>query len=104
MRIVVTTVNDTEHAAALARRVVDERLAACVNIVPNVRSIYRWQGRVVDEAELLLVIKTAEDMVDALRARLAEIHPYEVPEIVVLSPESVSVPYLSWVRESVRPD
>lgn len=102
MRIVLTTVDDTDRATALARSLVEEQLAACVNIVPGIRSIYLWHNEIEDEAELLLVIKTTAGLVDALRSRLADLHPYEVPEIVVIEPESVSIPYLNWVMESLE--
>lgn len=102
MRIVLTTVDDTDRATALARSLVEEQLAACVNIVPGIRSIYLWHNEIEDEAELLLVIKTTAGLIDALRSRLADLHPYDVPEIVVIEPESVSIPYLNWVMESLE--
>lgn len=103
MRLIITTMGDAERAAELSRALVEERLAACVNIVPGVRSIYRWHNAIEDEAELLLLVKTTDGLIDALRARLTELHPYEVPEIVVIEPESVAIPYLNWLTESVRP-
>ena len=84
------------RAADLARNLVDEGLVACVNLLPGVRSIYRWKGAVQDDPESLLVIKVPAADLDALAARLAELHPYEVPELVVLRPEASLAPYLAW--------
>jgi periplasmic divalent cation tolerance protein len=98
VRVLLATAPDADVAARIARTLVEERLAACVNLVPQVRSIYRWQGRVEDESEVLLVIKTRADRVDALAARLRALHPYELPELLVLPVESGLAPYLEWVR------
>ena len=96
-RIVLTTVVSKDAALTLARTLVEERLAACVNIVDRIQSIYRWQGSIQQEAEVLLLIKTSAAQCDALRARLDEIHPYEVPEFIAIEPETVSKPYLEWL-------
>lgn len=98
--IVVLCNAPPDQAPRLARALVEEGLAACVNLLPGVRSIYRWQGEVHDEAETTLLVKTAASRAADLRARLAELHPYEVPEIVVLPvDEAASDPrYLAWVR------
>lgn len=98
-RIVLTTVGSREIALTIGRTVVDQRLAACVNIVDRIQSIYRWQGAVHDESEVLLIIKTVAGQVDALRERLHELHPYEVPEFVVIAPEALSERYLAWLIE-----
>ncbi|HEY6558577.1 MAG TPA: divalent-cation tolerance protein CutA [Polyangiaceae bacterium] len=96
--VVLCTAPDRAVAERLARGVVEARLAACVNLVPDVRSIYRWQGELHDEAEVQLVIKTRIDRFDALEAWLKEHHPYEVPEVIGLSAVAVSMPYLSWIE------
>ena len=101
--IVLTTVETQEDGTGIARLLVEERLAACVNIVPGVQSVYWWEGRVNVEGEMLLLIKTTATMVDALQARLAEIHPYDLPEFVVLEPERLSPRYREWIIDSVRP-
>ena len=100
--IVLTTVNTAFDVAALARELVEQRLAACVNVIPRIESFYRWQGRVETDAEQLLLIKTTDERVDALRAALVARHPYEVPEFVVVKPESVAEPYRAWLVESVQ--
>src|SRR5258706_3422222 len=98
--IVLTTVGVDFDARPIARDLVEQRLAACVNIIPAVTSIYRWQGRVEEEGEQLLVIKTVDANVDALRAALFARHPYEVPEFVVLPIASTSEAYGAWLLES----
>ena len=97
--IVLTTVADDERAEPLARRLVDERLAACVNLHPPMVSMYRWQGRVERDGERQMVIKTTRDRVPALEARLIQLHQYELPEFLVVSADEGSAAYLAWVRE-----
>ena len=97
--VVLTTVGAGFDAAALAKALVEERVAACVNIVPEVRSIYRWKNAIEDEREQILIIKTTEERVEALREALFAVHPYEVPEFVVLSGE-VSGAYAEWLMWS----
>lgn len=86
-----------EVAADLARKLVEERLVACVNRLPAVQSVYRWEGAVEEAEETLLVLKTTADRVDALRQRLQELHPYDVPELLVFAVDSGLPAYLSWV-------
>lgn len=95
--VVLVTTPTPERAAEIARALVEERLAACGNVVPAIRSIYRWEGRVQDEAESLLVLKTTRARFDALRARVLALHPYEVPEVVALGVDAGSAPYLAWI-------
>lgn len=99
--IVLTTLGASTDAAAMARTLVEEELAACVNILPGVRSVYRWQGAVEADEEQLLLIKTTEDALKRLEARVRELHPYELPEFVVLGPSGGSTAYLEWVAASV---
>jgi len=99
-RIVLSTCPDAGTAETVARALVDERLAACVNLVPGVRSIYRWQDAVEQADEILMVIKTTAANVDALTARVAQLHPYEVPEVIALEAEGVSDAYLAWLQSS----
>ena len=102
MRLVISTA-PPDRAAELARQLVQERLAACVNILPGARSIYRWQGEICDDREAVLLLKTEAARVAELTARLAELHPYDVPEVVsleILAGEG-NPDYLKWVRECV---
>jgi periplasmic divalent cation tolerance protein len=100
MIVVLSTAPDVDLAVEIARTLVEERLAACVNVVPGLRSIYRWQGKACDETEVLCVIKTSRDRFADLEARLRKLHPYELPEIVALPVALGHKPYLDWVRQS----
>jgi len=97
IRIVFSTIDSEEKAKALAYQLVQENLAACVSIVSSLTSIYRWKGAVEEAKEWLMVIKTSADRVPQLFARLKELHPYEVPEIISFPIESAHEPYLRWV-------
>ena len=99
---VLVTTPTAERAAELARALVEERLAACGNVIPGLRSIYRWQGKVEDEAEALLVLKTTRARFDALRDRVLALHPYDVPEVLALPVEAGSAAYLAWLAAQVR--
>jgi len=103
VRVALSTAPDADTAARIARALVEERLAACVNLVPAVRSIYRWQDRIEDQAEVLLVIKTRAERVEALGARLRALHPYELPELVALPVSAGLAPYLDWVAAEAAP-
>lgn len=98
--IVFVTVPDAEVGASLARVLVGEQLAACVNILPRVRSIYAWKGEVKDEDEALCLVKTRAELFPALEARLTSLHPYEVPEILGVAPTTGNGPYLRWLAEA----
>jgi len=100
--IVLVTVPSPPIAARIATALVKERLAACVNAVPGVRSIYAWQGKVCDDRELLLVIKTTVARYPALEARVKALHPYKVPEVIALRVKRGSEAYLKWVQETVE--
>lgn len=96
--VVNVTAPNLATAERLARAVVEESLAACCTLVPAVRSIYRWQGAVHDDIEVLLVIKTRAALLDALTARVRALHPYTLPEVIALPIAGGSEPYLAWVR------
>jgi periplasmic divalent cation tolerance protein len=96
-RVVLTTADSAELAERLAHGLVERRLAACVNIVGPVRSVYRWKGEIVSDDERLLLIKTASEQFEALREALRELHTYEVPEILALAVEAGDRPYLDWL-------
>lgn len=99
--IVLCTVPDREAADSLAQALVDEGLAACVNIVPNITSVYRWQKQVESDDELLLVIKTSARAYGRLEGRITDLHPYELPEIIAVPIQAGLHGYLSWIDESV---
>lgn len=100
--VVLVTAPSAEAAADLARAVVGEGLAACVNIVPGLRSIYAWKGEVCDDPEVLLVIKTRRARFADLRERVVALHPYELPEVIALDVADGHAPYLDWVRDRTR--
>lgn len=93
-----------EIGAKLARGLLAARLAACVNVLPEVRSFYRWEGDIQDESEVLLVIKTTRDRFEAMRSWLEEHHPYDVPEILGMPVTSGNLPYLRWVAGETAED
>lgn len=101
-RIVLTTCGSEEEAEKIARHMVERKLAACVNVVPKIRSIYRWKDKVESETEWLLVIKTIADQVPRVREAITVLHSYELPECIVLAMESGSDEYLQWIDESVK--
>jgi periplasmic divalent cation tolerance protein len=100
--LVLTTVGDATQAERIARALVDERLAACVTALGPVRSVYRWEGAVESADEIPLLIKTTAERWPALRARLRELHPYEVPEMLALPVADGWPAYLDWVRTQTR--
>ena len=100
---VLVTAPDTDVASRLGRTLVEERLAACVNVLGGLRSIYRWQGQVCDDAEALMIIKTTREQFKALQARVTELHPYEVAEVILLPIEAGAPDYLAWLGEQVGP-
>ena len=102
--VVLVTAPSADQAASLGRTLVGERLAACGNVVPGLRSIYRWEGKVQDEPEALLVLKTTRARFAALRERALDLHPYDVPEVLALPVEAGSAAYLEWIaRETATP-
>lgn len=100
-RIVLTTASSEEEATKIARHLVERRLAACVNIVPRITSIYRWKNKVEEAGEWLLVVKTTAAAFASVREMIAEVHSYEVPECICLNVEDGSPNYLEWIAESV---
>jgi periplasmic divalent cation tolerance protein len=98
--VVLTTIGSSTDGQTLASVLVNERLAACVNVLGEMESVYRWKGGVESERERQLVIKTTVDRLPALQTRVHELHPYEVPEFIVLPVGGGSERYLNWIRES----
>lgn len=101
VRLVLTT-TPPRAAAGIARALVEAGVAACVNAIPGVRSTYRWKGRVERATETLLVVKTTKGALPACRRALGRLHPYDVPEIVVVRPDAVEASYADWVIASTR--
>ena len=103
LRLVLCTFPDAMTARQIGTSLIEKQLAACVNLIPGVESIYRWQGRVESSAEVLALIKTTDGCLAGLERELAAVHPYEVPEIVAIAPCAVAAPYLAWVLENAPP-
>jgi periplasmic divalent cation tolerance protein len=101
-RIVLSTAGSEDEARKIAHRLVERQLAACVNIVPRIESIYRWQGRVESSQEWLLLIKTTAERFPAVRDAIRELHSYELPECIALSVEDGSADYLRWIEDSMK--
>jgi len=101
--LVLCAAPTAEVAAELARALVEARLAACGNVLPGLRSIYRWQGHVEDQPEVLLLLKTTRERFPALRDELLKRHPYQVPEVLALPVEAGSAAYLEWLAAAVEP-
>jgi len=96
--LILCTCPNAESASRIARALVEERLAACVNRVPGLTSVYRWQGEIHEDNEVLLLIKTQHERFESLRARIIELHPYDVPEVIALEIAAGHAPYLEWLR------
>ncbi|HKF49857.1 MAG TPA: divalent-cation tolerance protein CutA [Terracidiphilus sp.] len=101
-RIVLSTAGNAREAGRIARTLVEEGLAACATMIPEIESIYRWEGKIESAAETLLLIKTEECQLAALETRLHELHSYTTPELLVLNVEAGSHPYLEWLTASLR--
>lgn len=99
--IVFCTCASQDQAVAIANTVLEERLAACVNVLPPIRSIYRWEDKIEDAQEMVLLIKTTAHRFAALRDRITELHSYDTPEIIAVPVEDGSARYLAWLREQV---
>ncbi|MEY4467721.1 MAG: divalent-cation tolerance protein CutA [Pseudomonadota bacterium] len=102
--LVLTNVPDLQCAQLVARTLVESRLAACVNLLPAVQSIYRWQGQIEEATEILLIIKTTSQQVDSLQKAIVRLHPYEVPEIIAMPIVTGYAPYLQWIATETAKD
>ena len=96
-QLVLTMLPTADAAAEIARTLVEERLAACANLIPAIRSIYRWQDKIEDTNEVLLLLKTKTEHFERLKGRLLELHPYEVPEVLAIPVEAGYAAYLEWI-------
>ena len=101
-RLVLTTASNEDEAREIANALVDRRLAACVNIIPQIESIYRWEGKAASSREYLLLIKTTEDKFTAVRDAIRVLHSYEVPECIAIEIRDGSPEYLKWIVDSVK--
>jgi periplasmic divalent cation tolerance protein len=99
--LVLSTTGSEAEAAKIAQALVERRIAACVNIVPRVQSVYRWEGKIEQAEEYLLLIKTVKTKFEQVRAAISELHSYELPECIALPIEAGSYDYLNWLVESV---
>src|ERR1700694_3319369 len=100
--LVLTTAGNEIEAQKIAHELLERRLAACVNIVPRIQSVYRWEGKVETAEEYLLLIKTTKSRTAEVQAALRELHSYDLPECLVISMEGGSAEYLKWIEDSVR--
>ncbi len=100
--IVLTTAGSKDEAHKIGRALVERLLAACVNVVPQLGSIYRWEGEVEEAEEWLLIVKTTRAAFERVRDAIGELHSYDVPECIAISIESGSAAYLNWIGESVK--
>lgn len=98
--ICLVTIDDVEKAALIARVLVEKKLVACVNIIPQIRSIYWWQDQVCDEAELLMIMKTRRDLFEKIKLNVKDLHPYQVPEIIAVDILDGLPEYLKWIDDS----
>jgi periplasmic divalent cation tolerance protein len=101
--VCLVTIDDPAKAANIARILVEKHLAACVNIIPEIQSIYSWKGQICDEKERLMIIKTRRTLFNELQAAVKELHPYEVPEIIAVDIQHGLPEYLQWINDSTVP-
>ena len=101
LQLVLCTVPDRECAEQIAEALVSEQLAACVNIIPGIASVYRWKGRIEKDEELLLLIKTSQGSYESLEQRIRTLHPYELPEIIAVSIQAGQKDYTKWIENSL---
>ena len=101
-RLILSSFSDEEAARVVVRQLLEERLIACGTLVPGARSLYWWQGKIEESGEVLTLLKTEAETTARCMDRLAELHPYQVPEIILINPLDVSTPYSAWVNESLK--
>lgn len=102
IRVILSTASSPEEGERIARTLIEQRLAACVNIVPKLASVYRWEGRIETASEVLLLIKTSAVLVDRAETALRSVHSYQIPEFLVFDPESGDADYIAWLIDSVQ--
>ncbi len=99
--IILCTINSQDSAKSIARSLVEEKLCACVNIIPNVCSVYRWEDKIEIDEEFLMLIKTGKHLIEKIKSRIIELHSYDVPEVVVLDISDGSKAYLDWIGNNI---
>lgn len=100
--IVLCTINDFNQAKEISKIIIEEKLAACVNIIPKISSIYFWNDEIVEDDEYLMIIKTRRNLFKELKLKITQLHPYDVPEIISLNIEDGSKLYLDWIKNSTK--
>lgn len=100
--LVLCTINSLDSAKQISRKLVEEKLVSCVNIVPNMTSIYSWNNEIVEDSEFLLLMKTKEDLFSELKQRIVQLHEYEVPEIVCFDIKDGLESYLNWIKDETK--
>ena len=100
--LILCTINEIESARKISKTLVSEKLAACVNIIPNLTSIYTWNGQIEEDSEYLMLIKTKQTLFDKVKTRITELHPYETCEVISIKIDNGSKPYLDWINNSVQ--
>ncbi len=100
--IILTTVSTVEEGESIANKLVEKELAACINIIPKINSVYRWEGQIQSESEVLLLIKTTKDLETEVYRDVQNVHPYDTPELITLPITNGSDAYLDWMTNSVR--
>ncbi|HMK34863.1 MAG TPA: divalent-cation tolerance protein CutA [Desulfomonilaceae bacterium] len=101
--VCLVTIDDPDKAVQIARVLVEKKLVACVNIIPEIRSIYSWRGKLCDETERLLIMKTRAELFAEVESQVKSLHPYEVPEIIAMDIQSGLADYLRWIDETTAP-
>lgn len=100
--LVLCTINSIESAKRISRELVGEKLAACVNIIPNLTSIYSWENKIVEDSEFLMLIKTKESLFEELKSRIVQLHEYDVPEIISFDIKDGLDKYLNWIKQEIK--
>ena len=101
-KLVLVTVPNNDVAETLAQQLISERLAACINILPGITSVYQWNNKIEKDSEVLLLIKTTTNVIDQLQKKVVELHPYELPEFICLAIEQGSSDYLDWISQCTK--
>ncbi len=100
--LVLSTIDDLSEAKEIARKLIEDQLVACVNVIPDIASIYRWEGKIEESEEVLILIKTVKYRLDELISKVKDLHSYDVPEIIAISIEEGSMNYLKWLSKNVK--